>query len=49
MFQENGFIINPFFLILNVAEAGNFVGSPNENTPFPGSMHIDYVRVYKEL
>lgn len=39
----------PFFLILNVAVGGNFVGSPNENTPFPGSMHIDYVRVYKEL
>lgn len=39
----------PFFLILNVAVGGNFVGPPNENTPFPGSMHIDYVRVYKEL
>ncbi|MFN6357885.1 MAG: family 16 glycosylhydrolase [Bacteroidota bacterium] len=39
----------PFFMILNVAVGGNFVGPPNENTPFPGTMSIDYVRVYKEL
>ena len=40
----------PFFLILNVAVGGNFVGlPPNSNTPFPASMFIDYVRVYKEL
>jgi beta-glucanase (GH16 family) len=38
----------PFFLIMNVAVGGNFVGPPNSSTPFPGSMHIDYVRVYKE-
>lgn len=39
----------PFFLILNVAVGGAFVGPPNANTPFPCSMYIDYVRVYKEL
>jgi beta-glucanase (GH16 family) len=38
----------PFFLIMNIAVGGNFVGPPNSNTPFPGSMSIDYVRVYKE-
>ncbi len=38
----------PFFMILNVAVGGNFGGPPNENTPFPGTMSIDYVRVYKE-
>ena len=38
-----------FFILLNIAVGGNFVGPPNENTPFPGAMTIDYVRVYKEL
>jgi beta-glucanase (GH16 family) len=38
-----------FFLILNVAVGGNFGGQPNANTPFPGIMSVDYVRVYKEL
>ena len=36
-----------FFILLNVAVGGSFVGLPN-NTPFPASMYIDYVRVYKE-
>ncbi len=39
----------PFFLILNLAVGGSFVGPPNDNTPFPGSMYVDYVRVYKEI
>jgi beta-glucanase (GH16 family) len=38
----------PFFLIMNVAVGGNFLGPPNSSTPFPGAMKIDYVRVYKE-
>lgn len=38
----------PFFLILNVAVGGNYVGFPTSQTPFPQSMVIDYVRVYKE-
>lgn len=38
---------HPFFLILNVAVGGSYVGFPNPNTPFPQSMIIDYVRVYK--
>lgn len=39
----------PFFIILNIAVGGNFVGPPNEFTPFPGTMSVDYVRVYSEL
>ncbi len=38
----------PFFIIMNLAVGGNFGGPPNTNTPFPGKMTIDYVRVYKE-
>jgi beta-glucanase (GH16 family) len=39
---------HPFFLILNVAVGGNFVGDPNAQTPFPQTMTIDYVRVYNK-
>ena len=38
---------HPFFMILNVAVGGNYVGYPNEQTPFPQKMTIDYVRVYQ--
>lgn len=37
---------NSFYIILNVAVGGSFVGSPNSNTPFPQTMYVDYVRVY---
>jgi beta-glucanase (GH16 family) len=37
-----------FFIIMNIAVGGSFIGPPNENTPFPVSMLIDYVRVYKQ-
>ena len=37
---------HPFFIILNVAVGGNFVGPPNANTVFPQTMLVDYVRVY---
>lgn len=36
----------PFFLILNVAVGGTFVGPPSDLTPFPQEMTVDYVRVY---
>lgn len=35
-----------FFIILNVAVGGNYVGAPDGNSRFPQSMTIDYVRVY---
>lgn len=38
----------PFFLLLNVAVGGNFVGFPTAATPFPQSMYIDYVKVYQQ-
>ncbi|BAO75024.1 endo-1,4-beta-xylanase A precursor [Winogradskyella sp. PG-2] len=37
---------NEFFIIINVAVGGNYVGSPNEATVFPQEMLVDYVRVY---
>lgn len=39
----------PFFMILNVAVGGNYVGFPLPQTPFPQKMIIDYVKVYKEI
>ena len=40
---------DPFYMILNVAVGGNFVGFPSEGTPFPQTMFVDYVRVYQEV
>lgn len=39
---------NIFYIILNVAVGGSFVGSPNNSTPFPQTMLVDYVRVYSQ-
>lgn len=38
-----------FFLFLNVAVGGTFVGFPTEDTPFPQQMIVDYVRVYEQI
>ncbi|GAA0588954.1 family 16 glycosylhydrolase [Kribbella sandramycini] len=38
---------HPFYLILNVAVGGDFPGPPNNATPFPARMLVDYVRVYR--
>jgi beta-glucanase (GH16 family) len=37
----------PFFLILNVAVGGTYVGFPIDATPFPQQMVVDYVRMYR--
>ena len=37
----------PFYLILNLAVGGYFVGDPNAGTVFPGELQVDYVRVYE--
>jgi len=37
-----------FYMLLNVAVGGSFVGFPTSGTPFPQTMTVDYVRVYKE-
>jgi beta-glucanase (GH16 family) len=45
---------HPFYIIMNLAVGGNFVGNPstttiNGATTFPGDMQIDYIRVYQDL
>jgi len=37
----------PFFVILNVAVGGAFVGPPDATTTFPQTMLVDWVRVYR--
>lgn len=37
----------PFFMLLNLAVGGSFVGSPNADTVFPQTLVVDYIRVYK--
>lgn len=39
---------HPFFMILNVAVGGNYLGNPNSGTPFPQKMTVDYIRVYTD-
>lgn len=36
----------PFYILMNVAVGGNFVGAPNSETRFPQTMEVDYVRMY---
>ncbi|TPV33387.1 glycoside hydrolase family 16 protein [Paucihalobacter ruber] len=36
----------PFYIIINLAVGGSFVGSPNNQTVFPQTMLVDYVRIY---
>ena len=42
---------NNFFVVLNVAVGGNFLGNPStaaiNATPFPQQMQVDYVRYYQ--
>ncbi len=43
----------PFFLIMNVAVGGSYLGNPstndiNANSSFPGVMLVDYVRIYNQ-
>ncbi|HRI59820.1 MAG TPA: family 16 glycosylhydrolase [Saprospiraceae bacterium] len=37
-----------FFFIFNVAVGGNFPGNPDNSTPFPQHMIVDYVRVFQK-
>lgn len=37
---------HPFYIIINLAVGGDYVGAPNAETVFPQSMLVDYVRVY---
>ncbi|MGC9942560.1 MAG: glycoside hydrolase family 16 protein [Verrucomicrobiota bacterium] len=42
----------PFFIIMNIAVGGNYLGNPGTNTintgSFPGEMLVDYVRIYNQ-
>lgn len=38
---------NPFFMLLNLAVGGSFDGEPSNQTNFPQTMLVDYVRVYE--
>jgi len=38
----------PFFIILNLAVAGDFPGQTVDATLLPESMYVDYVKVYKQ-
>lgn len=37
----------PFYIILNMAVGGTYPGSPNNETVFPQTMLVDYVRIYE--
>lgn len=37
----------PFYMLINLAVGGSFVGSPNSETVFPQTLIVDYVRVYQ--
>ena len=46
--SPNEWVFNdPVFLLLNQAVGGNFGGPVNEDTVFPQSLVIDYVRIYQ--
>lgn len=38
----------PFYLVMNVAVGGQFLGNPDKTTKFPAEMLVDYVRVYEK-
>jgi beta-glucanase (GH16 family) len=38
-----------FFILFNLAVGGTWAGRPDETTPFPQRMYIDWVRVYKKV
>jgi len=40
---------HPFYILLNLAVGGNYVTGPTDQTIFPQTMLVDYVRVYKEV
>jgi beta-glucanase (GH16 family) len=39
----------PFYIVLNLAVGGRFLGNPDRTTPFPAVMVVDYVRVYDKV
>jgi beta-glucanase (GH16 family) len=39
----------PFYIVMNVAVGGKFLGNPDKMTAFPAEMVVDYVRVYEKV
>ena len=39
--------LNDFYLLINIAVGGGFGGTPSEETPWPQSMFIDWIRAYQ--
>ena len=39
----------PFYLVMNLAVGGKFLGNPDKTTVFPAEMLVDYVRVYDKV
>jgi beta-glucanase (GH16 family) len=39
----------PFYLVMNVAVGGKFLGKPDKTTVFPAEMVVDYVRVFDKV
>jgi beta-glucanase (GH16 family) len=39
----------PFYIVMNVAVGGQFLGNPDKTTTFPVEMLVDYVRVYDKV
>jgi beta-glucanase (GH16 family) len=39
----------PFYLVMNVAVGGQFLGNPDKTTVFPAEMVVDHVRVYEKI
>ena len=42
---DNPFL-QPFYLIINLAVGGNYLGYPDHTTVFPQTLEVDYVRYY---
>jgi beta-glucanase (GH16 family) len=45
--NNTGAFQNPFYIILNMAVAGDFPGQTVNTGALPANMYVDYVRVYK--
>jgi beta-glucanase (GH16 family) len=43
-FTRWGFNDHPMFVVLNIAVGGAIVGPPNDSTPFPATMLVDWMR-----
>lgn len=44
---EHNPFTGPFHIILNLAVGGNFLPNPDDSTPFPSALIVDYLRVYE--